>query len=246
MVASQTCGFICPRTFDENAAQLKKECRQPGAKRRVGCIPGLNEAAGEGSEGGGYGFGTLFKMTPEGTITTLHSFSGADGAYPYASLIQAPDGSFYGTTISGGAYTDQLNDPDGDALTVVWAVNGQTIQTNLVPAHQATTGADISLSVELPLGANIIVWTPTSLTGAPVGRVGNAVVWTGTEMIVWGGIGFGTNFADGGRYSPATDSWKLIPKTQNVYPRSAPTAVWAANKLIIWGGFSVDTGLSQN
>ena len=48
--------------------------------------------------GGPEGYGTVFKMTPEGTVTILHSFDKTDGAYPYAGLLQATDGNFYGTT----------------------------------------------------------------------------------------------------------------------------------------------------
>jgi uncharacterized repeat protein (TIGR03803 family) len=57
------------------------------------------------SEGGGaFSSGTAFQMTPSGSITVLHAFTGgADGASPAASLIQATDGDFYGTTYSGGA-----------------------------------------------------------------------------------------------------------------------------------------------
>jgi uncharacterized repeat protein (TIGR03803 family) len=48
--------------------------------------------------------GTIFKMTPSGTVSVLHSFTGgADGAAPYAPLIQVTDGSFYGTAAAGGA-----------------------------------------------------------------------------------------------------------------------------------------------
>ncbi len=47
--------------------------------------------------------GTVFKFTPDGTFTTLHSFEGPDGAKPASKLIQATDGNFYGTTPTGGA-----------------------------------------------------------------------------------------------------------------------------------------------
>src|SRR5213592_228183 len=53
--------------------------------------------------GAAYNYGTAFKMDGAGTLTTLHSFAGKDGANPYAGLIQASDGSFYGTTYGGGA-----------------------------------------------------------------------------------------------------------------------------------------------
>ena len=52
--------------------------------------------------GVGGGFGTVFKITPGGTLTTLHSFSGTDGANPSGALVQGTDGNYYGTTVSGG------------------------------------------------------------------------------------------------------------------------------------------------
>ena len=51
--------------------------------------------------------GTVFKITPSGTLTTLYSFCSqtacTDGAYPVAGLVQATNGDFYGTTYGGGA-----------------------------------------------------------------------------------------------------------------------------------------------
>jgi len=54
----------------------------------------------------GTGCGTVFKMTPSGNLTTLHSFDFADGAFPVGGLVQAGDGNFYGTTGWGGANQD--------------------------------------------------------------------------------------------------------------------------------------------
>lgn len=60
--------------------------------------------------GGASGKGTVFKVTPSGTVTTLYSFcpqSGCfDGSNPIAGLVQASNGTFYGTTFSGGSEND--------------------------------------------------------------------------------------------------------------------------------------------
>jgi len=52
--------------------------------------------------GGVYGFGTVFEVTPEGELTTLHTFNSTDGIYP-SGLVQATNGNFYGTTFEGGS-----------------------------------------------------------------------------------------------------------------------------------------------
>jgi len=48
--------------------------------------------------------GTIFVLTPDGVLRTLHEFNGADGNCPRAALVQGTDGDFYGTTQNGGAY----------------------------------------------------------------------------------------------------------------------------------------------
>lgn len=56
--------------------------------------------------GGSNGAGTVFRITPTGTLTTLYSFCSqtncADGSYPDGGVVQATDGNFYGTTAAGG------------------------------------------------------------------------------------------------------------------------------------------------
>ena len=65
---------------------------------------GANHCVQIPREGGNCG--TIFKMTPAGVLTTLHSFGGspAGGVQPNGPLVQASDGAFYGTTSMGGAY----------------------------------------------------------------------------------------------------------------------------------------------
>jgi uncharacterized repeat protein (TIGR03803 family) len=60
-------------------------------------------AYGGGSDACPGGCGTVFKMTPSGTLTALHTFSGTDGANPAGGLIQARNGDLYGETNTGGA-----------------------------------------------------------------------------------------------------------------------------------------------
>ncbi len=55
------------------------------------------------TQGGGSGYGTVFKITPNGNLITLHRFSLAEGNNPRAGLVQASDGNFYGTNVRGGS-----------------------------------------------------------------------------------------------------------------------------------------------
>lgn len=60
---------------------------------------------GTAAQGGDFGQGTVFKLSSDGTFTVLHAFIGdaSDGGYPIAGLAPAADGSYYGTTMFGGA-----------------------------------------------------------------------------------------------------------------------------------------------
>ena len=83
-------------------------------------------------------------------------------------------------------------------------------------------------------------WTNISGAGAPAGRFQHSTIWTGTEMIVWGG-GNPTNLQDGGRYNPATDHWTAVSTTGAPQARQLHTAVWTGSEMIVWGGNSIES-----
>jgi uncharacterized repeat protein (TIGR03803 family) len=56
--------------------------------------------------GGTFAKGVIFRLTPAGNVTVLHSFDGTDGATPRGGLMLATDGFLYGTTCSGGLYNN--------------------------------------------------------------------------------------------------------------------------------------------
>jgi uncharacterized repeat protein (TIGR03803 family) len=83
-------------------------------------------------QGGAHGKGTIFKITPSGVETVLYSFgaSSSDATYPYAPLLLANDGNFYGTSQAGGTngYGTVYRFTPGGVMTVLVSFTGGTGQ----------------------------------------------------------------------------------------------------------------------
>jgi uncharacterized repeat protein (TIGR03803 family) len=106
------CGTVFKITPSGSLTTLYTFCSQPS------CADGfLPVAVVQGADGNFYGTtigggatdsGTVFKITPSGMLTTLYSFCSqpncTDGSQPYAGLVQAADGNFYGAARFGGSY----------------------------------------------------------------------------------------------------------------------------------------------
>jgi hypothetical protein len=92
-------------------------------------------------------------------------------------------------------------------------------------------------------------WRPISTVDAPEPRAAHTAVWTGTEMIVWGGYNFEQDYEydefynelnTGGRYDPVTDVWQTITTSGAPRARIRHTAIWTGTEVIIWGGENPD------
>jgi uncharacterized repeat protein (TIGR03803 family) len=138
-----------------------------GANPRGGVVLGNDgNLYGTTTSGGESDHGTLFQITASGVFSTLYRFSGGnDGANPFGSLVQANDGSFYGTAAYGGPNSQgtifrftlsEASSPPviqsvahtNDTLTLVWStVAGQTYQVQSTTNLNRTAWTNIGMSI---------------------------------------------------------------------------------------------------
>jgi N-acetylneuraminic acid mutarotase len=131
--------------------------------------------------------------------------------------------------------TSTMNAPEGRAdFTGVWSGDEMIVWGGSAdpPSPLLNSGGRYN--------PNTDTWVATTIVNAPSRRYGHTAVWSGDEMIVWGGIDFGIPppyFNTGGRYNPITDSWIATSTTNAPAGRFRHTAVWSGSKMIVWGGF---------
>jgi uncharacterized repeat protein (TIGR03803 family) len=155
---------------------------------------GTTWQGGDNSQCPSPGCGTVFLITPTGTLTTLHRFTGqSDGGNPQAPLIQATDGSFYGTTAAdtvfkitpkGSVTTYPLTETNG--LDPEAAVVQDTLGSFYGTASAGGTDEDGTVFA-LSVGLRTFVETqPTSArVGQPVNILGTAL--TGATSVTFNG-----------------------------------------------------------
>ena len=89
-------------------------------------------------------------------------------------------------------------------------------------------------------------WTLLPAAGAPRARYKHTVIWTGTEMIVWGGTttlltdgpvqSAHESFSDGARFDPVTVRWTPLPTNGAPVERGSHLAAWTGAEMVVWGG----------
>jgi N-acetylneuraminic acid mutarotase/D-arabinose 5-phosphate isomerase GutQ len=201
--------------------------------------------------GGGYGetFNTGARYDPKAnTWTPVRSSNTPDGRYQHTAVWTGSEMIVWGgelndtwATNTGGRYdpaldswtpTSTANAPEGrEAHTAVWTGTEIIVwggwNSNGFSFFRLNTGGRYNPTTDH--------WTPTTLTNAPGARRYHSVVWTGSEMIVWGGeVSDPVN--TGGRYNPYTDTWIATATSNAPDPRIDHSAVWTGTEMIVWGG----------
>jgi len=124
------------------------------------------------------------------------------------------------------------------ALLVVTTACGGDVQKphaekNVETRTDMSAGRAVNQAVweELDVG-----WT--LLPAPPFVRARGAFVWTGKELVYWGGdTGLGSTFhADGAAYDPVTGSWRRLTAGP-LSGRGLPGAVWTGREVVVWGGY---------
>ncbi len=126
-----------------------------------------------------YTCGTVFGMTQDGNVGTVHTFAGADGAIPADGLIQALDGSFYGTTIVGGS--------NGGGVVFALTVQGSLVPLNVRfagPGRGTVSSSDSGIACGTPCNPLFASGTSVTLSATPA---------TGSIFTGWSGACGGTD-----------------------------------------------------
>ncbi len=135
------------------------------------------------------GCGTIFKITPSGTLTTLHSFTDSpDGSLPFAGLIQAANGDLYGVTLAGGTTNANCAPFRATGCGTVFKITPSgtlTILHNFTSLDGQAPGAQLLLASDGnyygTTGGGAHYGGGTAFKITPSGTLTTLHVWTGPE-----------------------------------------------------------------
>ena len=129
---------------------------------------------------------------------------------------------------------------DADPSFSLWWEKAQSDLPAALPSFEHG-GVTLSLP-DLRTSASCTGWVASNLA-FPEKRTRHTAVWTGTEMIIWGGSIGTVSRNDGAKYNPATDTWTLTSTgTDCPSARRNHAAVWTGTYMIVWGGGSTGAG----
>ena len=220
--------------------QVEQLCMNQGTPCRQDCNYRRQHQWGTGSTGQA-AFNQCMRVCDQYKAACLYENYYAEGACDQPQIVPNPDciipidssttvGTTTGGTTTGGATTGGTT--TGGTTTVGTTTGGTT--TGGTTTGETTTGGTTTG------GPTIGSWGSVSTTSSPSARRSQTAIWTGSEMIIWGGFVTGAgNTNTGGRYNPISNSWINLPNSISGTPttRDGHTAVWTGSEMIVWGGY---------
>jgi hypothetical protein len=211
----------------------------------------------------------LVAVAAGGTFAVLRPGGGADGRVrhrqfsgaldasgegdPVAGDASAVPGATGGTDNSGGTAGAPAKGAPGTTASGPGSATGDPTSTSRgsTPGAIGAPGTGPSTATSAPGSGRGT--TPSSQAAGPAegwgllptapiqGRAAHTAIWTGREMVIWGGAtDFDSDpFTDGAAFNPATRAWRMVPPAP-LSPRFDARAFWTGREMIIYGGTSVE------
>lgn len=187
----------------------------------------------------------LAARSRHGSVATAHRMlvwggsAQADGSgrlFADGATFSPNDGSW----APMAAFPATSTSPARHSFSTVWTGDRMVVWGGFGSA-EACPGCPLDDGAAYDLRAD--AWS--AIASAPLtARGGHAAVWTGREMVAWGGAG-ATEQSDGASYDPLTDSWARL-ETSPLRPRQGHSMAWVGDRLVIWGGRGPTGGDAEN
>ena len=232
-------------TYDAFGYRLTPDTTlEPGITFTVTLGSGIKDLAGNPLEEFNWSFTTDNRETI-GNWSEVTNIDAPYSGYSYSAVWTGEEVILWSGQVGGGRYDPNTNQwtsinrqaeyADSDQ-SAIWTGSEMIVFGGVVWGAETNTRAPGGRYD--PLNDT---WSPVSSIDVPTKRTEHAALWTGSEMIIWGGIkrntwGRAIPINTGGRYNPTSDSWEAMSVVGAPSPRIHAQAVWTGTELIVWGG----------
>lgn len=143
------------------------------------------------------------------------------------------DGALYNPVDNTWTLLPTAGAPAGRAnATVLWAGDRLLVWGGDGADGYLADGAQLLFTGGVPAGT----WQSVTAAGAPAARSGHTAVWTGTQMLVWGGENGQGKLGDGAAYDPLANAWTSLSAASAPVARKLHSAIWTGAEMIVYGG----------